>query len=374
MRKGFALLAPFALVAGLHVACSSSSERSSFDAPPSPSGSSTSFGTAPPPPKDAGQGCSESKTEIARIPVVIQFLVDESGSMSGDKWKAESSALVAVFNDMVQTADPSTLVGVTLFDDSVNTDIQPDSMANASHAQQVINAVKKPSPSGGGTETLGALQSVFSSIESFKAPANAGFVKDQMKRIVVLVSDGVPNGGADAQKSCEQLTAQKFGEQPPNGPILTFAVGVGPFPNADSFDYDPSFMGRIAQKGGTAPAGCNPASKTMAGVCHFQVTPGQSATTTQQAFIDAFNKIRALSASCEFEFTINDQTDLSNVKVEITDKDGNKTPIDKDPDNGWSFDDDNDPTKIVLHGDACSASSGTISGRVDVVVGCKGAN
>jgi len=95
---------------------------------------------------------------------------------------------------------------------------------------------------------------------------------------------------------------------------------------------------------------------------------------TKQALIDAINKIRALSATCEFSFTVTASTDLEKVEVVITDKDGNKTEIPKDPENGWSFDDPNSPTKVILRGDACSASNGTVSGRVDVVIGCRFAN
>jgi hypothetical protein len=57
----------------------------------------------------------------------------------------------------------------------------------------------------------------------------------------------------------------------------------------------------------------------------------------------------------------------------VTDKEGKTTPIPKDADNGWSFDDDVIPTKVILNGDACAATNGTISGRVDVVLGCRGA-
>ncbi len=371
MRKGLLILTPFALAAGLAVACSSP-DRQAFT-PPAPSATATGFGpTAPPPDAGGTQGCSESKTEISRIPVVIQLVVDESGSMIGDKWKAQTGALGALFNDLKAAADPATFVGVTMFDDEVNTTIKPDTMLNASHVQQLLSAATKNSPSGGGTGTLAALEDGYASVEGFVPSSSSGLVLDEMKRVVVLVSDGEPSGGDTEQTSCVNLAGQKFGLTAPKGPILTFSIGIGPFPATGG--YDPVFMGKVAQRGGTAPQGCNPAAKALAGLCHFQVTPGQNAVATQQALVDAFTKIRAATASCEFSFTVNDQTDLSNVKVEITDKDGNKTPVDKDAENGWSFDDESNPTKILLNGDACSVSSGTVSARVDVVVGCRGAN
>ncbi len=370
MRKGFFVLAPFALVAGLHVACSSPPERATYVAPTA--ASNTGFDTTPPPQRDGGtQGCSESKTEIQRIPVLIELVVDESGSMSGDRWTAASKALTAVLQDMQTTGDAATFVGVALYGSGVNSAIGLDAITNPSHFTKLMNAVKKNEPGGGGTATLDGLEEGYNEVETWKPAPNSGLVLDEAKRIVVLVSDGEPNGGESEKKQCEDLAAEKFAEA---SPIQTFAIGIGEFPATNSFGYDPVFMGRMAVKGGTAPAGCNPAAKSIAGVCHFQVTPGQSVAATQQALVDAFNKIRALAASCEFSFEVNDQTDLSNVLVEITDKDGTKTPVDKDADNGWSFDDENNPTRIILKGDACSASSGTVSGRVDVIVGCRGAN
>jgi hypothetical protein len=210
-------------------------------------------------------------------------------------------------------------------------------------------------------------------VETFKPPPSSGLVPDQMHRIVVLISDGAPNGADTGMTACETLAEQKFAAQPPDGPILTFAVGIGDLASSSDFKYL-SFMGRVAQKGGTAPLDCSAATSDPAGVCHLQVTPGQGAAATKQAFLDAINKVRALSTSCEFTFTTNDTTDLNNVTVEITDKDGNKSEVPKDDENGWSFDDPSQPSKVVLHGAACSASTGTVSGRVDVVIGCKVAN
>jgi hypothetical protein len=370
MRKGLVLLAPFAVVASLHVACSSEGGRSFT--PAAPSATATGFGTTPPPPVDpnAPKGCSESQTEIARIPVAIDIIVDKSSSMVSDnKWTSATAALLAALEDMKATADPATFVGLTFFGESVGPNIDLDTLTNASHASELLSTVKNQDADGFSTNTGGALQESYSKLESFVPPQSTGLVGDQMKRVAVLLSDGLPNGSM-TKEQVESLIAKKLAST--TKPIQTFSVGIGPFPNGSG--YDAAFMGRVAVKGGTSPAGCKPDATTVAKVCHFQITPGQNATATKQALIDALTKIRALSASCEFEFTLNDRTDLSNVKVEITDKDGNKLALDKDPDNGWSFDDEQNPTKIVLKGDACSASSGTLSGRVDVVVGCKGAN
>lgn len=70
-------------------------------------------------------------------------------------------------------------------------------------------------------------------------------------------------------------------------------------------------------------------------------------------------------------FTENVYTDLGNVTVSVTDRDGNVVAIPKDDVNGWSFDDPQTPSRIILNGSACSASTGAPSGRIDVLIGCR---
>ena len=54
----------------------------------------------------------------------------------------------------------------------------------------------------------------------------------------------------------------------------------------------------------TAPANCDPAATDPTAICHFQVTPGGDIDSTKQQLLAAIDKIRALSASCDFGFTI----------------------------------------------------------------------
>ncbi|MBS2013383.1 MAG: VWA domain-containing protein [Deltaproteobacteria bacterium] len=380
MRKSLLFVAPLALAAAIPVAACGSDNRAGFTPDATDSGGQTSgFVPVDAGAKETGEGCSESKTEILRVPVVIEFAVDDSGSMDGtgasDKWGAARDALMAAFADMQTTGDPGLFVGLLRWSTNVGNKVSPGQLTTASHftaLNGVINTPKACPPcSGGGTSMLNGMNAAYGELESFTPPK--GFVVDQTKRVLVLVSDGVP---AESEKpQCENLADTKLNLAAPKGPILTFTVGIGPFPTTSTSTYDPAFMSRIAQKGGTAPTDCSPNAGVPEGLCHFQVTPGGSdSATAKAALIAAINKIRVLSASCEFSFTTNANTDLSNVKVELTDKDGNKTPIPKDDKNGWSFDDPNDPTKVILHGDACSTSSGTVSGRVDVVIGCRSAN
>jgi hypothetical protein len=272
---------------------------------------------------------------------------------------------------MKNANDKAMFVGVLRWSTAVGKDVDPGAIVDPSHYGDLVDAMDTAKAGGGGTNMDIGLAAAYKAAEQFTPPA--GFVQDNTKRAVVLVSDGVP---LDSVKPiCKDMAAKKLNEVPPKGPIVTFAVGIGPFPTTSTSTYDPKFMSEIAIAGGTAPPYCSPTSLNPAGLCHFQITPaGSDNVTAKQALIDAINKIRALTASCEFSFTTNSHTDLSNVKVEITDKDGNKTTIPKDDMTGGTFDDQQNPTKVILHGDACSSSSGTLSGKVDVVIGCRGAN
>ncbi|MBX3233342.1 MAG: VWA domain-containing protein [Labilithrix sp.] len=375
MRKSFFLAPLFA--AALAIACSSQPRESFYQdkAPTEPdAGRGMGFQPDDEPGTDGEDGgCSQSQTEIARTPVVIEFVVDDSGSMDfdgGGKWEAARDALLAAFDDMSTNADPATFVGSMRFGTSIRNKIAPKPMSDSSHVDELKDAIDTPTAGGGGTESVRALTEAYKIVNKFKPPASAGLDSSKIKRVVVFMSDGEPNGGATAKKQCEELAAEQLAEQPPAGPVTTFSVGIGPFPTGSS--YDPIFMSKVAQAGGTAPAGCDPEATDPSAVCHFQITPGDDVTAMKQALIDAINKIRALSASCEFSFKVSSNVDLNRVTVTMTSADGSVTAIPKDAENGWTFDDPKKPTKVILHGNACSVSNGTVSGRVDVTLACKG--
>jgi hypothetical protein len=372
MRR-LAFLSPLFLVAGLHVACSADDTRSAFVAEtlPDAGGPPGAFDEIDSGVEAGSNACAETKVQISRTPVVIEFVVDESTSMNtGDKWEAARDALLAAFADMQTTADPSTFVGVYLY--PKNDEVDPGTLADPAHYDDLVDAVNHPSATGSSTPTEDALKTAYEIVEDFVPPVNSGLTADKMDRFVILFSDGVPNGGEGGKTACENLAESKFEAQPPKGPILTFSVGIGPFPSTSG--YDAAFMGRLAQKGGTAPQGCDPLSTDPSSVCHFQITPGDDPFFTKQALLDAITKIRELTVSCEFAFTATEGANLNDVKVEITTANGTKVAIPKDTANGWSFDDPQAPKKVILNGEACDASTATVTGQLDVTIGCKGAS
>lgn len=382
MRKS--LFALPVLMAGLAIACGSSGNHSGFatdtnktdPADGGDAGNKGSQGFDTDGTEDYSDekdgGCSSSATTITRTPVVLEFVVDESGSMSGAKWTAQRDALLAAFDDMNTQADPALFVGLELFSDQPNATVEPKPLTDPKQYGRLTKAIDKDSPKGTGTGTKKALDFAYTEVDGFSPPPSGGFDTTSIKRIVVLMSDGVPSGQETEQADCEQMATDEFNQVPPAGPVLTFAIGVGKFGGDPG--YDPAFMGRMSVAGGTPlTPGCDPASTDLANVCHFQVTPGDDPAALKDAFIAAINAVRASAATCEFKFSISKGADPNNVKVKITGADGKSHTIKKDPDNGWSFDDPSHPTKVILNGAACAASNGTVSGRVDVVLGCASA-
>lgn len=214
--------------------------------------------------------------------LIIELVVDESASMSGDKWIAQRDSLLKIFADLKNAHDSKVAVGVELFSDEPNATVAPHALDQQQY-DRLVAAVDKPSPKGTGTATQKAMEAAYDQVDRSAATAAPG-----ARKVVVLLTDGVPLGGQAEQSNVISLAEDAFASA---SPTVTFAVGIGNFP-ADS-GYDPAFVGRVAVAGGTAPAGCDPASTDVANVCHFQITPGSGLAATKQSLVTALKKISA---------------------------------------------------------------------------------
>ncbi len=311
-------------------------------------------------PSNTGGTCATGTSKIMQSGLALQLVVDESGSMSGDKWKAASAAVGALVDDLAAKADPDVQLGLILFDDAVNTQFAP-AVVTPAHAALLKNAVLKSQPGGGGTATLDALQNAYPAIEGTSPPSAT--------KAVILLTDGVPNGGQEEQTKIEQLVAAKAGS------VQLFALGVGGFPSADSFGYDPAFVGRLAVAGGTrASAACDPASKVETNLCHFQITPGKKpAATIATEISTALARVRTNIAACDIglQQTGLGAIDGAKVKVVVTDANGKDKAVPADAANGWSLDDTTNPTKVLLRGTACLDLRANAAQSARVTLGCK---
>jgi hypothetical protein len=330
-------------------------------------------------------GCATATAEAKRSAVYLVFVLDGSGSMSMEnKWTAVVPALTDIFSQMSAAADPGVGAGLIVFSDTMDptkgagpypssADV---SVGYVSAAQNTALATRLSGQPMSGTPTETAITGGYGELENFQPKTP---LASDGKKVLVLITDGAPTDGCSIVSSlggytsnpCVELAAQKLMEAGPKGPIETFVIGVGDFPSAVALDFDPSFLGYLAQAGGTGPANCNPSENSMTSdLCYFEIDPSKatSASQLQMQFEAALNTIRGEVVSCTFPIESSGlgAVDPTKVNVEIDGK-----TILEDPTNGWTYDNPQAPTEIVLHGAACTEAKGDLTAKVSIVLGCK---
>jgi uncharacterized protein YegL len=333
-------------------------------------------------------GCATATAEAKRQPAYLLFVLDGSGSMKQqNKWTAVVPALTDIFSQMVTAADPGLAAGLVIFSDTMDPTMGagaypssadvPTAYVSAAQNTAFSQRLSAQPGGGGGTPTDTALTGGYEFLETFqaKAPVTAGG-----KKVLVLITDGAPTDGCNVLASavnsypsnpCVVLAGQKLMEAQPKGPIETFVIGVGNFPSTAAITFDPSFLGYVAQAGGTGPANCNPSeNSSTSDLCYFEIDPSMatSASQLQQEFEKALNTIRGEVVSCNFPIRASGlgTIDPTLVNVEV----GGKIVL-QDPTNGWTYDSPTNPTEIILHGAACSEAKGNLTEKVSVVLGCE---
>ena len=350
-----------------------------------PFGSDASISTGTP---LGDAGCATAMSQVQRSAVYLLFVLDGSGSMKQqNKWTAVVPALKDIFSQMVTAADPGLAAGLVIFSDTMDPTMGagaypssadvPTAYVSAAQNTAFSQRLSAQPGGGGGTPTNTALTGGYDFLETFqaKAPVTAGG-----KKVLVLITDGAPTDGCNVLTSavnsypsnpCVVLAGQKLMEAQPKGPIETFVIGVGNFPSTAAITFDPSFLGYVAQAGGTGPANCNPSeNSSTSDLCYFEIDPSMatSASQLQQEFEKALNTIRGEVVSCNFPIRASGlgTIDPTMVNVEV----GGKIVL-QDPTNGWTYDSPTNPTEIILHGAACSEAKGNLTEKVSVVLGCE---
>jgi hypothetical protein len=332
-------------------------------------------------------GCATGSSQAKRQPVYLLFVLDGSGSMKEDnKWTAVVPALQSIFTEMQHAADPGVAAGLVVFSDTLdgtsgsgpypsNADV-PIAFVDAAHASAL--GMRLAGMPENGTPTHAALTGGYGDLEGYQAAAP---VQTGGKKVLVLITDGVPSDdcmsipflSSYASNACVEEAAAKLMEASPKGPIETFVVGVGDFSSGSFFGLggiDPSFLGNLAQSGGTGAGGCNPNETTSTSdLCYFEIDPSQAQTAAalQQKFVTALDAIRGQVVSCTFplQSTGLGQIDPTLVNVEV---DGKVVP--QNATSGWTYDDPTSPTAIVLNGAACSSAKNNLTANVSILVGC----
>lgn len=336
-----------------------------------------------------GVGCGGGEAKTAKSPIYMEFVVDGSGSMDdGKKRPAQEEALRAVFeqirNDSCATAAyPALCSGSKPADVKDNTqgigmlyfgpgstypgpdDVNIGFVDNAQLGSLLARVNKFPN---GSTPTKEALQGGYKVLDNLvpfpPLPATA-------KKVVVLMSDGEPNDDTGITQMVQAKANQA-------DPITTFSVYVGDLGAFSSTAL--KFMTDVAVAGGTAPPGCDQSAQNPSNFCHFQITPGaKPVSQVKQDFIDAINTIRGLAGVCEVVISLVDKdgrpADPTKVRVDFVSIDDETKVIKNipnDPTNGWTYDDETNPTKVIFHGTACEDRKKDRTTKPLVRLGCQG--
>ncbi len=337
--------------------------------------------------------CATATSQIEQVPLYLHFVLDGSGSMrQNGKWSAAVPALGSVFTDFQGQKNPLIGVGLTVFGDHLDKTISdnfagpydkldvPLSYVDEVQLAKLTARLIGTSPYLG-TPTYEVLAGQFPLLQSFQpqTPLQPGG-----KRILVFITDGVPDTDMPAGQNevpwSLDLT-QRMSSQ--SSPIPTFIVGVGHFPPQMGEDYSPRFLGAMAVAGGTRQSStCNPdESVDLAQVCYFQITPPPGApsekdiATLRDKLIAALVSIRKQAQACEFTLQrVNighGEVDPENVNVIYVAPDGTRSLVPQNGSAGWTYDNPQAPSRVILHGQSCTRLVDDPRGTLMVVLGCK---
>ncbi|HVY46174.1 MAG TPA: vWA domain-containing protein [Minicystis sp.] len=320
-------------------------------------GSSTGSGADP----DAA--CATSSSEASLIPVAMYIMFDDSGSMSqNNKWNDASAALNAFF------ADPGSAglkVALRFFPDGACSDNQCDANACATPAVAMGALTAESAPqdaqeqfltdvtnahgptNGGGTPLYSALEGAEQFAMSYQS------AHPDEKAVVILVTDGAPNGCDNNVNDIAQWASQANMQ----AGILTFAVGLQ--------GSNTQAMNQFAQAGGTGQA--------------FFIGTG---TDAEQQLLMALQAIRGQSVSCDFTLpsmdSHGDPIDPSKVNVDYTPGSGGMDETFPQVPNaaacgngdGWYYDNPQAPTKITLCPHTCQTVQADAGAKIQIIFGC----
>jgi von Willebrand factor type A domain len=301
---------------------------------------------------DAG-ACVATEAQAELIPLDMIILLDRSGSMSlGGKWDGSTDALKTFVND---PASAGINVGIvyypidsaaescdfTLYDDLV---VPVGELPG--NAPALVASIDAEDPNGADTPTYGALKGALFNATAYQ-DANPTH-----KVIVVFASDGDPNG-CGAQDAIPEIAALASSAVNYNG-VQTYVIAIQGATLAN--------LNQIALAGGTMQA--------------YDVTANVAQFSQKMA------EIRAAALSCEF--IIPDppeaqELDPEKINVSYT-PGGQGSPqtlpqatnlADCGAGAGWYYDNNTDPTKILLCPASCTTVQADSAAAIGVLFGCK---
>jgi hypothetical protein len=306
------------------------------------SGASSGSGTI-----DPDAACANETLGGALKPLAMYVLLDRSGSMEqNDKW-GDAQAGLAAFVD-----DPGTVGIKVAFGFFPNPGAECDGTGYANppvpmgllpgNATPIKNQMSTAQLTSLGTPIEGALNG----LRLYCAGYSQSNPTEEV--VGVLVTDGEPNGCSADPGTLSGIAAQAFGSNPPN---RMFMVGM------DGADFN--LLDQIAAAGGTQQA--------------FNVSSGGA-----QSFVAALKSIAGSALPCQIPMPTSQSgnVDPSKVNVLYTGQSGEQmlgqvSDASQCVPNAWYYDDNANPTQIILCPETCQAVQAEASGKIQIVLGCE---
>lgn len=299
--------------------------------------------------------CATSSEEATLVPVNMFVTVDKSGSMTDNqKWANAKAAFIAFFQD---PAAASLRVALRFWPDSgcdanscdVNAcsapavDIGP--LSDAAHQQALVDAFQSKSPNGN-TPMSAALGGATKWAASY-----VGASESSEKAVVVLVTDGEPNGCDNNTDHIAKVAKDAYD----GAGVQTFAVGLA--------GSNQATMDKIAAAGDTGAG--------------FFIGNGNA----QADLLAALKKIQASTVACVYAMPKAGPGEVVDPKLVNV----NYTPggaatsetLGQVPDaascgakGGWYYDDPSKPAIITLCPSTCDAVQADPGAKMSIVLGC----
>ncbi|MCP4604658.1 MAG: VWA domain-containing protein [Proteobacteria bacterium] len=357
------------------------------------------------------EDCKATTYKSTEIPASILVVVDRSGSMSCNpppiqstsecnkeaipvdpqkpsKWDLTIDALKQAFEGLV---DREASVGLSFFSNDNSCGVKSDPVVDIKplddNQLQILKDTLDATKPKGGTPIVGAAILAYQHIhqeaaDSRDCPLNEECPCDDPpcgasgNRFVILITDGEESCAIDDEEKKEWLTRLLDTEtvNAVKANVRTFVVG------APGSEPARGFLSELAFKGGTAQgSGSCVHDRTQAnGNCHFDMTKTQDFGEDLKKVLE---EISGSAVGCEFTVP-REIENADEVNVQYTSSEGgdpqciekdDKEPCEDGAD-GWQFaktpNGDDDMSKVVLCGEACSIVNEDERAKVDILLGC----
>lgn len=284
---------------------------------------------------------------------------------TGKKWIAARESLKAYFDASAPAASTTLGVGLLLFSSSKPGQV-PIAVLDTAQSAAMWGLIAPQTWPSAATPLRASIDGQATYLRAFTPTAP---LAANGRHVILLITDGVPVGDATETKATVTAAVQAAIAGTPK--VEVAVVGVGN-PSASADEYDATFLSQLAQLGGLAPAGCKVDWKAGDAQmpCHLQVTPGEkTAAQIKDEMTAAINAIAGSIASCNLALDKSSPIDATKVNVVYTDSSGTETQLPQDASNGWTYDNPDDPSQVILHGTACDNLQSQ-NGAVNIVIGC----